>query len=345
MRHKTRVFEQLVAWRDDGIACVLAFVQRTEGSTYSKCGDFIVIAADGSYQGLVSGGCVEGDLALRAAQVAATGQSDRVIYDLGGDHDALWGMGAGCDGTLEIVLVSVADAFERVIRSAIANYLAGIAGVLVLPDAGSVGYVDEQEQDQSSVNLDDGFRQVADRQLHDRASTFVADSPDGASALYVFIQPAPRLLVCGAAPDALPLIEFADLLGWRTTVFDHRPAYIDGLVDRATTDQYCASASELAASVDLLHQDAVMVMSHHLDSDFQYLKAIGNYRHWHYVGLLGPRHRRDRLLARLDVDSKCYLEAVISGPAGMDIGGREPAVIALSIIAELQQVFNVAMRV
>ena len=63
MLHKNRVFERLRTWHDQGQGMVLATVTDTEGSTYSKTGDFILIAANGDYQGLVSGGCVEGDLA------------------------------------------------------------------------------------------------------------------------------------------------------------------------------------------------------------------------------------------------------------------------------------------
>ena len=56
-----------------------------------------------------------------------------------------------------------------------------------------------------------------------------------------------------------------------------------------------------------------------------------------YVGLLGPRHRRERLLGELGADGR-DLAARLRGPAGLDLGGRGPAPIALSIIAEMQQV-------
>jgi xanthine dehydrogenase accessory factor len=53
------------AWRAEGEPMVLATVYETVGSTYSKAGHRILIAASGQYQGLVSGGCLEGDLARR----------------------------------------------------------------------------------------------------------------------------------------------------------------------------------------------------------------------------------------------------------------------------------------
>ena len=77
---------------------------------------------------------------------------------------------------------------------------------------------------------------------------------------------------------------------------------------------------------------AVVVMSHHLETDTRYLATIAASDHWHYVGLLGPAHRRERLLASVGAPTGA-LEAVLDGPAGLAIGAREPAGIALSIAA------------
>jgi xanthine/CO dehydrogenase XdhC/CoxF family maturation factor len=55
-----------------------------------------------------------------------------------------------------------------------------------------------------------------------------------------------------------------------------------------------------------------------------------------YVGLLGPVDRRRRLLADLGA-AGARLAGRVHGPAGLDIGGRGPASIALSIVAEIHQ--------
>ena len=76
-------------------------------------------------------------------------------------------------------------------------------------------------------------------------------------------------------------------------------------------------------------------MSHHLVSDRQYLAQLAA-TGMRYIGLLGPVDRRRRLLEELgDVGVK--LGSRVHGPAGIDIGGRGPAAIALSIIAEMHQ--------
>ena len=76
-------------------------------------------------------------------------------------------------------------------------------------------------------------------------------------------------------------------------------------------------------------------MSHHLVSDRAYLEQLAD-SPVRYIGLLGPGHRRDRLLGELD-EAAPRLKARLHGPAGLDIGGRGPAPIALSIIAEVQR--------
>ena len=58
-----------------------------------------------------------------------------------------------------------------------------------------------------------------------------------------------------------------------------------------------------------------------------------------YIGLLGPAARRDRLLSELGESARA-LAARLHGPAGIDIGGRGPAAIALSIVAEIQGVLQ-----
>jgi xanthine/CO dehydrogenase XdhC/CoxF family maturation factor len=61
---------------------VLATVIRTGGATYAKTGAQMLIASDGEYAGLLSGGCLEGDLREHARTVAASGAGRIVSYDL-----------------------------------------------------------------------------------------------------------------------------------------------------------------------------------------------------------------------------------------------------------------------
>ena len=64
----------------------------------------ILIASNGDYSGLLSGGCLEGDLREHALSVIETGEPRIVSYDLFGPEDLLWGLGIGCEGAMRILL-------------------------------------------------------------------------------------------------------------------------------------------------------------------------------------------------------------------------------------------------
>jgi len=83
---------------------VLATVVNTAGSTYRKPGARMLMLPEGRYVGLLSGGCLEGDLAEHAARVLAEGDPRAIEYDLRGPDDALFGIGAGCEGAMRILL-------------------------------------------------------------------------------------------------------------------------------------------------------------------------------------------------------------------------------------------------
>jgi len=85
----------------------LAVVRSTRGSTYRKAGAILLIAQGGDYAGLLTGGCLESDLLEHATDVIRTGQSGRVSYDLSTRDDLIWGIGAGCEGAMDIDLVRI----------------------------------------------------------------------------------------------------------------------------------------------------------------------------------------------------------------------------------------------
>ena len=90
--------------RARGCAVVLATVARTAGSTYTKAGAHMLIAGDGEYAGLLSGGCLEGDLAEHARAVLSSGTATVVRYDMGGADELLFGLGSGCEGAMDVLL-------------------------------------------------------------------------------------------------------------------------------------------------------------------------------------------------------------------------------------------------
>jgi len=56
------VLRELVAWRAQGKAALLATVVRTWGSSPRPIGSIMALCEDGRVMGSVSGGCIEDDL-------------------------------------------------------------------------------------------------------------------------------------------------------------------------------------------------------------------------------------------------------------------------------------------
>ena len=117
-------------------------------------------------------------------------------------------------------------------------------------------------------------------------------------------------------------------------VIDHRPAYADASRFKEGVEVIAARPEELSQHVRLTDITAAMVMSHNLGHDQVYLEQLLGHD-LAYVGVLGPTHRRERLLAQLGKE-----DAQVHGPAGLDIGAELPESIALSIMAEIHAVLN-----
>ncbi len=334
------------AWRDRGDDLVLATVYDTEGSTYSKAGAQMLIERSGVFRGMLSGGCLEGDLAERAAAALDAGEPQTATYDLGSSDDGLWGLGVGCDGLMRIFLqplraadgyrpfAAVADIYrgERpgAAATVIASTLADLpTGATRLCDAAGVLSGDDADWPQPAV--DDGL--AASLDSGEARFTKIERQGGTAELLFACVRPPRRVLVLGAGPDAEPIVRLMREMGWHITLQDHRPAYLKNGDFGAADRILCLSPDELAGALDPAGYDAAIVMSHHLQTDRRYLELLAGSRTG-YVGLLGPVARRRRLLADLGPIGAA-LAPRVRGPAGLDLGGRGPAAIALSIVAEM----------
>jgi xanthine/CO dehydrogenase XdhC/CoxF family maturation factor len=314
--------------------CVLATVVATAGSTYRKPGARMLIMADGSYLGLISGGCLEADLQLHAQQVLDSGVPSAIEYDMRGPDDILFGIGAGCEGAMRVLLEPAgpgsraAAALAAAGRTTQAGQATSLVAVHESTDLPLGTY--EAAPPLPSLLIQAGMRSVTER------ASRVVDWQDGGRRSRAFVQflaPPPHLLICGAGPDAQPVVAAARALGWRATVVDHRPAYAEP-ARFAGAAVRLAAASSLHAVVDIEQCHAAVVMSHHLASDAAYLRELAEAGKPAYVGLLGPEARRNRLAKELGASAE-KLRGRIRGPVGIDIGAVSPEGIALAIVSQI----------
>lgn len=306
--------------RSCGEPLVLATVIETAGSTYRKAGALLLIDSHGEYAGLVSGGCLEGDLAMRAGAVRASGDPQIVGYDMRGPDDQLWGLGAGCEGAMQLLLQRVSATEDwQPLAWMFERWRNGRTGVYALV-----------------IEPGDSGRRRGEC-LFDPPAEALREPP----GMRLFVGQIPlrrRLLLLGAGPDARPVCELAAFMGWQVTVCDHRGAYARAALFPRAACVREQPVDELAAMLAPGSYSAAVVMSHHLDSDRRYLRQLAECD-IPYVGLLGPAHRRERLLQDLGHDAG-RLRGRLRAPVGLDLGGRSPEAIALAIVAELQAFFE-----
>ena len=339
----------------DGRA-VLATLVRLRGSGYRRPGARMVVRPDGGWAGFVSGGCLEADVAERAAEVAGGGPPIVLTYDTRGGDDDVWGLAMGCNGVIEVLL-------ESLPATADPGHPAHLLSRMRARRPGAVAVVIERDPDAEAAVGDrawfepDGatattwaepLREAAIAAIVDgRPAWATLGSRDGERST-VFVEPILpplRLLVAGAGPDATPVVQLAHGLGWDVVVVDPRPAFADarrfsGLDD--VTVLRCAP-SEVVASVGIDDRTAVVVMTHHFGRDRELLRALLPTAAA-YVGVLGPRRRTESLLDRLAGEDgfrpSADIRAKLHGPVGLDLGAATPAEIGLAMVAEIRAVLS-----
>lgn len=327
--------------RSAGVPLVLATIAETLGSTYRKAGAQMLIAPDGTAAGLLSGGCLEADLMERAHKVLETGTAIAVEYDTRSSDDILWGIGLGCEGAMRIVLTRL-DAtngyqpFAHVEEARHQNIAARFALVV---DSKNNAYPLGATFRGGEPRIPGAVAAALEAKtstVRTQANTARAIDADDAKFLIVSIALPIQLLLLGAGPDAMPVVELAALLDWHVCVLDHRPAYaLESRFPRAKR-VIAQPVAELESHLQSARYDAAVVMSHHLTSDAGYLSALAHSA-IPYVGLLGPAPRRARLMT--DIGSRAEgFHGRLHGPIGLDIGATNPESIALAIISEIQAV-------
>jgi xanthine dehydrogenase accessory factor len=163
-----------------------------------------------------------------------------------------------------------------------------------------------------------------------------ADSYDGVAAdeFVERIAPADTLLLIGASDVAAVLARFAASLGLRVVVIDGRERYATRERFASARDVHVGMPSELARPY--LRAGAYVVITTH---DYKYELPVlreALRSPVRYVGMLAGRKRADGIRGLLREDGFSEDEiARLHAPIGLDIGGREPEEIALSIAAQL----------
>ena len=94
--------ETALAWAREGRQVALASVIETWGSAPRQAGSQLVIDAGGSFEGSVSGGCVEAAVVLEAQDATQDGRCRVLEYGI--TDDQAFAVGLACGGTIRVLV-------------------------------------------------------------------------------------------------------------------------------------------------------------------------------------------------------------------------------------------------
>jgi xanthine dehydrogenase accessory factor len=350
-------------WQAAGDSVALATVVRVWGSAPRPLGAKMAISSSGGVAGSVSGGCVEGAVIEQAQEVLAGGPARRLSF--GVSDELAWSVGLSCGGQIEVyvepwIRTEAPELSEVLARLLRAERLVAVVTVLP-PVAGAGGHAPESAAARGGA-ASEGRRLllVSENSRPRRAAGDLGDPAleaaalakagellrsfqsqrfevgDGGPELFVdVLPPRPQLLVVGAVHTAIPLVTFANALGFHTVVIDPRGAF-------ATAERFAHADRLLArwpqeafAELDLNESTYVALLSHDLKLDLPALR-LTLASPARYIGALGSRKTAAKRAAAL-ADEGFSEEQIarIHAPIGLDLGGRTPEEIAVSVIAEI----------
>lgn len=339
--------------RAEGQDAVLATVVHTEGSSYRGPGARMLVIEDGQLTGAISGGCLEGDALRKALLVMKEQRTMLVTYDTNDEDDATLGMGLGCNGIIQVLIEPVKkddannpiELLRQITRD---RQPAVLITLFSLADKkndqpGTVILFKNEKFLPASAPLSDLISEDARLAWVKSESSFKNYNHNNQplTAFIEFIPPAISLIILGAGNDVMPLVKMADILGWESTVIDGRANY-------ARSERFPSCQVLVSKPGDVLQQISIdsktvfALMTHNYNYDLAILKELLT-RNVIYIGLLGPRKKRDRMLNELREQGVTINDqqlSVIHGPVGLDIGAETSEEIALSIIAEISAVLS-----
>jgi xanthine dehydrogenase accessory factor len=320
----------------------LATIVAVEGSSYRKPGARMLLTGVGGRAGTISGGCLEAEVQKKAWWLTRSGASVQK-YSTFVDEDSEIPYGLGCGGTVSVLLERGEPAYRTLAAlEQCAERHDAMAIVSVIDtkiDSNPVGcqlILSEEGDVLFESSAPEGSLVWAQQALTERRSLWT----QGLRSFFVdYVVPPTALLVFGAGDDAQPLVEFAHLLGWHVTVVDGR--------SHLATKQRFPLADQVASSRslnDLLltERSAAVILSHSYEQDRAALRALLP-RELAYIGILGPRRRTECLLTEIAPEigrtvEECFTQ--LHSPVGLAIGAKNPASIALAIVAEIQGVIE-----
>jgi len=341
----------MAARRADGRRFAVATVVRTTGSTPQVAGATLVLG-DGepvrAAVGTLGGGCVEADAIETAQRILQSGGHSLRAYAL--TEELAWNTGLVCGGTMWILVqrddqaltFEGVDLLPELVSAAaggtplalvtrLGKHQGGLTlegRIAVRADGSRLGSLGDADADQRATA--EAVTQIP----HGTARTVKSETID---LLIEAVASRPRIVVAGGGHVALAIARQAAMLDFDVTVVEDRPEFADpARFPHATILQ--GDVPTTLAGIDYSWNSFIVIATrgHKLDADCM-MAAVRT--HARYIGLLGSRRKTVLINEMLRAEGIPEERLrVIHAPVGLDLGGRTPAEIALSVMAEITRI-------
>ena len=304
------VLEGALAWLQSGHQVALATVIKTWGSSPRPPGSLLAMNDTGQFVGSVSGGCIEESLLTRYGNGELAGPAPTMV-DFGVDRQEASRNGLPCGGRLEVLI----------------EQLSGPESVAPL-----LARLRDGELVSRRVSLATG---EVDLQQGDGGTEFQLSE----AAVVKTFGPAWQLLLIGDGQLARHLASMARHLDYRIIICDPRDAFAP-LAPLAEVHYSRLMPDDVVQGLSDQARTAIVTLAHDPRQDDLGLSAALESQAF-YIGALGSNRSaqaRNERLASLGYSAQ-QIER-IHGPAGLHIGSKRPAEIAVSILAQITAIRN-----
>lgn len=299
---------------------VLVSVVDLEGSSYRRPGVRMLVREDDKMIGAVSGGCVEKEILRQSQGVFKSGISKVMTYD--GRYRL------GCEGILYILI----EPFD-----ANPTFHETFASCIKERDTFDLNsYYSKEEETNSLMGSVFIFSNGIKFSVHSKIDPHIIENDALLSVFEQKMQPCFKLIIIGAEHDAVQLCNYASITGWEVSIVAP-PDDPKSITDFPGAESFFGISEEQFENFKIDNQTAVILMTHSFVKDLKYLAAL-RAKVPVYLGVLGPKKRRERLFSELleyYPDTPDAFFEQLYAPCGINIGAETPEEIAISVMAEI----------
>ncbi len=340
------VFDHLDRLKKTERRVAMATLVATRGTGPKKEGAKMWVGEEGRILGSVTiGGCVDARVIEESELSLASFEPRFLSIDMG-EEDA-WETGFTCAGTVDVLIepLDLTDAEHLILnlyRIARAEAEKGkrVAVVTLLGRARSKLLVFEDGRTTGGLGdatIDAEARETALDLMLKRTSRTIALAAS-AEAFFEVHGPEPTMIIFGAGPVSMHLVNLARETGLQTIVVDGRPRFATRERFPQVDELLIGIPSEIAEALSYTSSTFVVLAAHDYKYDIPVLKIVLR-TEAAYIGLLSSKKRGQAILKFLEESGieSATLDRV-RVPTGLDIGAQSAAEIALSILAEAMAV-------